>query len=224
MENFDTHKDLLENLDWIILPVVNPDGYQHSHNSDRLWRKTRSVVKKSCVGADGNRNFDYHWGEAGASEDSCSEIFRGNSAFSEVEAQILRDVVMNISSTCKFYLTLHSFGNFLLYPWGWTSDLPESWKELHEIADAGANAIKRATGTKYTIGSSTNVLYKAAGGSDDFMLGVVNIPISITMELPGGGDSGFDPPPKSIQSSVHESFIGIRGMATAIMKMFKDRE
>lgn len=214
----------MENLDWIILPLVNPDGYQHTHKRDRLWRKTRSVLNRSCIGADANRNFDYHWVEAGASEDSCSEIFRGSSAFSEVETQILRDVVMNISSTCKFYLTLHSYGNFLLYPWGWTSDLPENWKDLHEIAEAGANAIKQATGTKYTIGSSTNVLYKAAGGSDDFMLAVANIPISITMELPGGGNSGFDPPQKSIQDSVEESFIGIRGMAAAIEKMFNSHD
>jgi len=33
--------DLIENLDWYILPVVNPDGYEHTRDSDRLWRKTR---------------------------------------------------------------------------------------------------------------------------------------------------------------------------------------
>lgn len=33
---------LLEMSDWAILPVVNPDGYEYSHTTDRLWRKTRS--------------------------------------------------------------------------------------------------------------------------------------------------------------------------------------
>jgi hypothetical protein len=33
--------DLLDNLDWYILPQVNPDGYEHTRTSDRLWRKTR---------------------------------------------------------------------------------------------------------------------------------------------------------------------------------------
>lgn len=25
-------RDLLENIDWIIYPMVNPDGYEHSHD------------------------------------------------------------------------------------------------------------------------------------------------------------------------------------------------
>ena len=33
--------DLLDNLDWYILPQVNPDGYEFTRASDRLWRKTR---------------------------------------------------------------------------------------------------------------------------------------------------------------------------------------
>lgn len=59
------------------------------------------------------------------------------------------------------------------------------------MAKAGALAIRKATGTRYTVGSSTNVLYAAAGGSDDYALGVEKIPISITMELPSGGSEGF---------------------------------
>jgi murein tripeptide amidase MpaA len=35
--------DLLEKLDWYILPQVNPDGYEYTRSTDRLWRKTRSV-------------------------------------------------------------------------------------------------------------------------------------------------------------------------------------
>lgn len=33
--------DLLDKLDWYILPVVNPDGYEYTRTGDRLWRKTR---------------------------------------------------------------------------------------------------------------------------------------------------------------------------------------
>lgn len=69
--------------------------------------------------------------------------------------------------------------------------LPATWKDIDEVAQAGAAAIKSATGTKYTVGSSTNVLYAAAGGSDDYAFAVANIPVAITMELPAGG-SGFD--------------------------------
>jgi murein tripeptide amidase MpaA len=35
--------DLLEKLDWYFLPLVNPDGYEYTRSTDRLWRKTRSV-------------------------------------------------------------------------------------------------------------------------------------------------------------------------------------
>lgn len=37
-----TYTKLLDTSDWMILPVSNPDGYEFSHTSDRLWRKTRS--------------------------------------------------------------------------------------------------------------------------------------------------------------------------------------
>lgn len=56
------------------------------------------------------------------------------------------------------------------------------------------------------------MLYAAAGGSDDYALGITGIPISITMELPGGGSTGFDPPATDIRKSVEESWIGIRAM------------
>ena len=41
---------------------ANPDGYEYSRNSDRMWRKTRSDTGSSCRGVDGNRNWDYNWG------------------------------------------------------------------------------------------------------------------------------------------------------------------
>ena len=36
--------ELIEKLDWYILPVHNPDGYAFSRKWDRLWRKTRLVL------------------------------------------------------------------------------------------------------------------------------------------------------------------------------------
>lgn len=176
---------LLNQVDIVVQPVVNPDGYEYSHKSERLWRKTRSGSLPVCKGVDGNRNFDFHWGETGASPMPCDETYRGQKAFSEKETEALRDAVKELGDKCKFYLTIHSYGNYLLYPWGYTSDLPATWKDIDEIAQVGAGAIANATGTKYTVGSSTNVLYAAAGGSDDYMFGALNVPISITMELPG---------------------------------------
>ena len=43
------NNELIEKLDWYILPVHNPDGYAFSRTWDRLWRKTRSGVDIQSV-------------------------------------------------------------------------------------------------------------------------------------------------------------------------------
>lgn len=60
-------KWLLENYDWIFLPVLNPDGLAYTHDVNRLWRKNRKPTGFSnssgiCYGTDLNRNFGYKWG------------------------------------------------------------------------------------------------------------------------------------------------------------------
>lgn len=38
----DTLGETLRMVDWYVMPMLNPDGYEHSHIYDRFWRKTRS--------------------------------------------------------------------------------------------------------------------------------------------------------------------------------------
>ncbi|KAK0076488.1 hypothetical protein PV326_010731, partial [Microctonus aethiopoides] len=94
----------------------------------------------------------------GASDDPCSEIYAGPNAFSENETQALRDFVLANSNTIKVYLTLHSYGQYLLHPWGYTSDLPENEPVLRNVGEAAAKALAAKFGTKYVVGSSTNIL------------------------------------------------------------------
>ncbi|XP_039965025.1 carboxypeptidase B-like [Bactrocera tryoni] len=220
VENYEQNSDLLVNYDWIIVPLVNPDGYEYSHTRDRLWRKTRKPVTIFCDGTDGNRNFDFHWGEVATGSHACASTFRGSSAFSEPETQALRDLMHSLTGRAKFYLSLHSFGNYLLYPWGYTSELPETWRDIDDIARAGAAAIKTATGTEYTVGSSPNVLYPASGGSLDYALGKAKIPVSMAMELPSAGQR-FDPPLSKIEELASETWIGIKAMAEKIIEKYK---
>lgn len=121
VENFSENSHLLKDYDWVIVPLANPDGYEYTHTKSRMWRKTRKPSSSSCYGTDGNRNFDFHWGEVGASSMSCSDTFKGTTAFSEPETQVLRDLMRSLTGRAKMYLTLHSYGNYLLYPWGYTS-------------------------------------------------------------------------------------------------------
>ncbi|KAH8302215.1 hypothetical protein KR044_004072, partial [Drosophila immigrans] len=224
VEQFEENAYLLKDYDWVILPVVNPDGYEHTQTGTlaRIFRKTRQPYRflgQTCYGADPNRNFDFHWNEEGASSNPCMDTFAGPSAFSEPETIVVRDLMHSLADRGIMYLTLHSFGNYLLYPWGWTSDLPDTVDQLHAVASAGGDAIEAATGTVYEVGSSTNVLYIAAGASDDYAF-YAGFNISITMELSGGGTTGFDPPASSIEEFVVETWIGVRAMAEKVIELF----
>lgn len=54
-------KQLVDKVDWVIVPNANPDGYVHSWTQDRLWRKNRRFINETCTGIDLNRNFGYMW-------------------------------------------------------------------------------------------------------------------------------------------------------------------
>jgi murein tripeptide amidase MpaA len=87
-------------VDWYILPVVNPDGYEYSHRTDRLWRKNRRGSGR-CAGTDLNRNFGYKWGGAGSSQVPCKEIFAGSHPFSEPETAALSNFVSGHAGSLK---------------------------------------------------------------------------------------------------------------------------
>lgn len=36
-----SYRPLVSDIDWYILPMINADGYEYSHTTDRLWRKSR---------------------------------------------------------------------------------------------------------------------------------------------------------------------------------------
>ncbi|EFA09249.1 carboxypeptidase B [Tribolium castaneum] len=211
-----SNSNLLEAVDWIVLPSVNPDGYEFTWTGDRLWRKTRSPGTV-CFGCDPNRNFGFHWMEAGASSWECSDTYAGKEAFSEVEARNLRDYLAK-TANIKAYLTLHSYGQYLLYPWGYGDVLCDNWKELDDLGHKVDDAISSVNGTRYTIGSSTQVLYAAAGASDDWAMGGAGIDIVYTIELPGGGNYGFDLPASRIKGVVAETFEGFKVFADYVAK------
>ncbi|RZC35009.1 Peptidase M14 and/or Propep M14 domain containing protein [Asbolus verrucosus] len=210
------NSNLIQDVDWIILPSLNPDGYEYSWDEDRMWRKTVSPGT-ICDGCDPNRNFGFHWMEAGASSWECSETYAGKQAFSEVETRHLRDY-LNKTANIKAYLTLHSYGQYLLYPWGYSDALCDNWRELDALGNQVNDAIAAVSGTTYTVGSSTHVLYAAAGASDDWAMGGAGIDIVYTIELPGGGWYGFDLPASRILPVCIETFEGFKVYADYVAK------
>lgn len=176
-----------------------------------MWRKTRSLGR-TCDGTDGNRNFGFHWMEQGASSNECSETYAGPSAFSEIEARNLRDILDKVDNIAGF-VSVHSYGQYLFYPYSYNNVVPANWKFLEEIALAAGAAISAVNGTKYQIGASTQVLYPAAGCSDDWAMGGAGIDIVLTFELPGGGSQGFDLPASRILPVVKETWEGVKVIA-----------
>jgi len=216
--------DVSANIDWVIVPLINPDGYEYSQSStaNRMWRKTRSTAtSSSCPGVDGNRNFDFQWMVSGSSSSACSDIFAGPRAFSEPETQYLRDLMAQYKSRAKGYLAIHSYGSYFLYPYGYNG-LPTpdnaAINALGVRVGAAIDAASLAGSTKYLVGNSGAALnYLASGASDDYAYGVGGIKYAYTLELPGGGSAGFDLPPSRIAQVVKESWAGILVFARHII-------
>ncbi|XP_072945063.1 uncharacterized protein [Epargyreus clarus] len=213
-ENFDVESDDIKNIDWYFLPVVNPDGYEYTHVGDRLWRKNRKpgVLGRNCIGTDLNRNFGYRWGGKGASSNPCSDIFRGSRAFSEPESRAVSEFISSSAAKFSAYLTYHSYGQYLLYPWGYDNALPPDHRDLDVVGKNIAQAIRQAGGTTYQVGSSSGLLYPASGGSDDWAKGQ-GIKYTYTIELRDTGRYGFVLPTTQIIPVAQESLAGLRVLA-----------
>ncbi|XP_068082104.1 carboxypeptidase B1 [Anabrus simplex] len=218
------NRHLLNNVDWYIIPVLNPDGYEYTHTTDRMWRNTRSRSRSNCYGVDINRNFDFHWGEEGASKHPCSEIYAGSQPFSEAETRALRDLSLSLQGRIQLYLSLHSYGNFILYPWGFTVDLADDADILDSLARTADAAQVKAGGQPYRVGPSARVLYPSAGASDDWEKAVIGVKLSYTVELPGGGRRGFDIPPKELKKNVAPFFEAIRVFGSHISSYGQQNE
>ncbi|KAH8371495.1 hypothetical protein KR093_007701 [Drosophila rubida] len=213
-------RDIATNVDWYIIPVLNVDGFAYSHESERLWRKSRlpSDPKGECIGTDLNRNFDYRWMLIGASDDPCSELYAGPSAESDPEISQLTSYINNSipEGTIKIYISLHSYGQYVLSPWGHTAEeFPEHYPQMMGVAKGFADALVRRYGTVFTYGSSATTLYEVSGSGKEWAYGVKNITIPYTIELRDKGELGFLLPPSDIIPVAREVTEGFVGMITA---------
>ncbi|XP_055299554.1 carboxypeptidase B-like [Sitodiplosis mosellana] len=221
VENWESQPDHIKNVNWYVLPVHNPDGYEYSRKSDRLWRKNRSGGNTGrCAGVDLNRNFGYKWGGLGTSIDPCSEIFRGAKAFSELESAAVESFFKNTNEKFDAYLTFHSYGQWILYPWGYDKELPDDHEDLARVGNEAAKNIKALDNQKYTVGSSAILLYPAAGGSDDWAKSL-GVKYSYTAELRDKGHYGFVLPPEFIEPTAKEARAFVHTVSQAIANEMK---
>ncbi|KAJ8715137.1 hypothetical protein PYW08_005118 [Mythimna loreyi] len=185
VRTFNEMPESVTNKDWYILPVLNPDGYVYTHTQDRMWRKNRARYKE-CIGVDLNRNFSYGFGEKGeegSSDDPGSIFYRGPKAFSEPETAAVKNTVLNAPTKFKAFLSFHSYGEVIIFPWGYTSESCPDYVDLLEGGTAMAKAIYGTSGHTYKVGSTKDLMYYAAGTSIDWSYAVPNIPYSYMIEL-----------------------------------------
>jgi carboxypeptidase A2 len=183
---------LTDSYDWYFVPVINVDGYAYTWSDERLWRKNRRPTSSSCYGVDLNRNFDFRWGNDGVSHLPCDETYCGPSGGSEPETQAVSAELVRVGPTLGATVTLHSYGNMWMFPWGntvdyngRTCDLADDNADLMLVSDATADAIENTYGTNWARGNSCVVIYATTGGTDDYAKGAAGVKYAFCPELRG---------------------------------------
>ncbi len=198
LENYNTDaeiKTMLNSTEMYILPCVNPDGYVYNQttnpNGGGMWRKNRKNNGNGTFGVDINRNYGYQWGynNTGSSPTTSSETYRGTSAFSEPETQIVRI----FCNTHDFVASMdfHSYGNYCIYPYGYvaTNNNPE----LALFQQMGAYLTAENSFVHGNAQQTVN--YTSNGGGDDWKYGeqaTKNKIYAFTPEV-GASTDGFYP-------------------------------
>lgn len=214
-----TERDLVEDIDWVILPIANPDGYEFTHTNQRFWRKNRArgfLPMDRCMGVDLNRNFNVNWGTA-SSNNVCSDTFHGRHAFSEPESTAVGNIMRRYSSRLAFVADLHTFGSMILYGYG-NGELPANVLLIHlagvQMAQA-IDAVKWPQNRDYTVGNVVAILYHASGSAGDYgQLSALPFGMSYTFELPAWrnnqGFNGFLIEPDFIEQVGFETWEGLK--------------
>jgi len=211
LENYETDaeiQNLVDNTEIYIAPCVNPDGYIYNEENDPngggMWRKNRRDIEGSAAtGVDLNRNYGYMWGydDSGSSPNPWDQTYRGDSAFSEPETQIIKQFCE--SHEFGFAINYHTYSDLLLYTWGYTEEPCEDDELLAVYSE------KMTQVNNYTYGPGSTTIYPSNGGSDDWMYGeqeTKNKIMAFTPEV-GGGDEGFWPPADNIIPQCQENLL-----------------
>jgi len=175
LENYDSNdsiKQILDNSELYFVPCVNPDGYIYNETSEPsgggMWRKNR----RDNHGVDNNRNYSYIdengsevWNTSGTSNNPNGSTYAGDEPFSEAENRAIRYLVE--SKNFKLALNNHTYGNLVLYPYGYDYNQPTEDNEIYEFISS-----ELVSENNYDNIISAD-LYPAAGDSDDFMYGML---------------------------------------------------
>lgn len=212
--------DELARLNFLFIPTLNPDGYEYTWSTDRLWRKNRQQVSEDeqhpCKGIDIDHSFDFHWTES--SDSICGEDYAGSKPFEAYELRMWNDYLnkTNINHTIWGYVDLHSYSQEILYPYAYSCDQsPRDEENLIELAYGINKAIRLTSGKFYTvlpacIDRDSDLLPDMGSGSAlDYMYHHRSY-WAYQLKLRDTGAHGFLLPDKYIQAVGEEISAGLR--------------
>jgi carboxypeptidase T len=186
--NYGVDPDITWLLDYYkvyIVTMTNPDGRKKAE-SGLSWRKNTDnddgCSNPNYWGTDLNRNHSFKWGLGGSSGDPCDETYRGPLQASEPETNAIQDFVATLFPDQRgdsdsdpapldatgTFVTLHSYSQLVLWPWGWTpTDAPNN-TQLQTLGR------KMAYFNSYSPQQSYQ-LYATSGTSDDWAYGELGV-------------------------------------------------
>ncbi|XP_036343954.1 carboxypeptidase B [Rhagoletis pomonella] len=214
---WDQEPAYMRNIDWYFLPVANPDGYQYSRITDRLWSKNRYFDRKTgCYGVNLNRNFDYQWGGSGASENPCKNLYRGPKQFSEPETKAIRTFLHNMREYLGAYVSFGAYGQAITYPWGDADYVTDNQRKLHYVARRAMLNFRKLNEAEYRIGTSYRLKLARAGNSADWVQQRINPQYVYNVFLKDQGRYGYLMPPHYIVESGEEAYEFMKTVAAAL--------
>lgn len=213
--------DIINTTEIYCFPVINVDGYVYDYPGGYSWRKNREPFH-GYIGTDPNRNYagcapdiEGDWGavdEGQASHHPNNTLFVGAYANSGDETRALTMYVQE--HTVNAYMSYHSYGEELCWPWGWTGT-PTPDAALHEqVGDTMGSMVEGLYGGTYATGSIYDQIYAVGGSSLDWFYSwshwVAGIPhLAYTTEL----GTSFYQPQSDLDHIIHENFDALLYLA-----------
>ena len=219
LSNYGTDGDvtwLLDEHQIVIVPVANPDGrrlaeqgYYQRKNTNRSYNGPGEHCDDppftfNHYGVDLNRNSSFEWGVVNSpAEQKCSPTYPGPSAASEPETVALEQLVRSYFpdqrgpspgdaaplSTSGILISLHSYGELVLWPWGWSYGAAPNAGQLALLG-------RKMAGYNGSTPQQASDLYLTSGTTDDWAYGELGI-AAFTFEIGPDYESpcgGFMPP------------------------------
>ncbi|KAG9066440.1 carbamoyl-phosphate synthase (glutamine-hydrolyzing) cpa2 [Linnemannia hyalina] len=197
---------LLDQFEFVIVPVLNADGYVYTWEHNRMWRKNRqSTSIPFCPGIDPNRNWGYLFGGDGSSANPCNEGYHGPEAFAALESKMMSDFILRRKNVVA-YVDFHAYSQLWMSPFGGDcKKIPKDDEDLTEAGMGAAKALHDVHGKKFSVGTYA----------------VGKVKYSYGVELRDTGRYGFMLPEDEILPSSEETMAGVLYLANFIRKREK---